>query len=127
MSLIEASIVWIMLHGFQFTRTQHAITSDCQSHVRRAATWCRRSRRSAACWHRYAPITPHTTPHTWQCRRLPVLHSSMLGLEISLGKDQTIDFQDYLNGSPVPPHTTSTLTPHRPARAARDGPRARHD
>jgi hypothetical protein len=43
-------------------------------------------------------IMPTTTPHSDQLRRLPVLHSSMLGLEISLGRDQTIDFDDFLNG-----------------------------
>eukprot|EP00056_Hartaetosiga_gracilis_P007055 m.103677 g.103677 ORF g.103677 m.103677 type:complete len:141 (+) comp12620_c2_seq1:874-1296(+) len=32
-----------------------------------------------------------------QNRRLPVLHSPMLGLEISLGLLDTIDFEDYLN------------------------------
>jgi hypothetical protein len=33
-----------------------------------------------------------------QHQRLPTLHSSMLGLEISLGMDSTISFEDYLNG-----------------------------
>lgn len=30
-------------------------------------------------------------------QRLPVLHSSMVALEISLGRDSSIDFDDYLN------------------------------
>jgi hypothetical protein len=32
-----------------------------------------------------------------EVRRLPTLHSSLLGLEISLGREATIDFCDYLN------------------------------
>jgi hypothetical protein len=34
-----------------------------------------------------------------QIRRLPTLHSHMVALEISLGREATIDYQDYLNGS----------------------------
>ena len=49
-------------------------------------------------------LRPRSAAHAPQCRRLPALHSSMLGLEISLGKDQTIDFSDYLNGVTAPPH-----------------------
>ena len=34
-----------------------------------------------------------------QMRRLPVLHSSMIALDISLGTESTIEFDDYLNGT----------------------------
>ncbi len=33
-----------------------------------------------------------------QFRRIPALHSHMVGLEISLGLDHTIDFEDVLGG-----------------------------
>mmetsp|Transcript_106260 Transcript_106260/g.148129 ORF Transcript_106260/g.148129 Transcript_106260/m.148129 type:complete len:143 (-) Transcript_106260:22-450(-) len=35
-------------------------------------------------------------------RRLPVLHSSMIALEISLGTESTIEFDDYLNDPAQP-------------------------
>eukprot|EP00038_Savillea_parva_P007339 m.169416 g.169416 ORF g.169416 m.169416 type:complete len:146 (-) comp13098_c0_seq1:120-557(-) len=35
-------------------------------------------------------------------RRLPVLHSSMIALDISLGTESTIEFDDYLNDPEFP-------------------------
>eukprot|EP00035_Acanthoeca_spectabilis_P020433 m.432901 g.432901 ORF g.432901 m.432901 type:complete len:146 (+) comp17501_c0_seq1:143-580(+) len=35
-------------------------------------------------------------------RRLPVLHSSMIALEISLGTESSIEFEDYLNDPEQP-------------------------
>jgi hypothetical protein len=40
---------------------------------------------------------PRVVAHLAQIRRLPVLHSSMCALEISLGLESTIEFDDYLN------------------------------
>eukprot|EP00041_Stephanoeca_diplocostata_P017805 m.367153 g.367153 ORF g.367153 m.367153 type:complete len:148 (+) comp20824_c0_seq2:157-600(+) len=51
-----------------------------------------------------------------QMRRLPVLHSSMVALEISLGRESTLDFEDYLNDPSVPEqigdvHTMTDASP----------------
>ena len=53
-----------------------------------------------------------------QHHRLPVLHNSMMGLEISMGLDSTITFDDYLNGAwqalsatGDPPRSHPTPTP----------------
>ena len=47
-----------------------------------------------------------------QIKRLPVLASSMVALEISLGREASLDFQDYLNGALRP------ASLWRPARVA---------
>lgn len=38
-----------------------------------------------------------------QVKRLPGLPSSNIGLETILGRDETIDFEDYLGGACTPP------------------------
>merc|ERR1712216_582620 len=43
-----------------------------------------------------------------EIRRLPTLPSSMLALEISLGRETSLDFQDYTN-DPMQPHTFGTV------------------
>ena len=51
-----------------------------------------------------------------QVGRLPGLPSSHLGLNTVLGRDETIDWEDYLGCALRPrPHCCSTASPHSPA------------